>query len=162
MDVTPAGLARDCARTRRALAAVIGAACGTAAAAACGQATSTGTAGGAGGAKPPPAKQHVTIRVTARQNPEKDMWPLRVPAFQEKYPNVTLEPDLHAGDIQEKIANALGENYQGSIPHNYRIPDANAVLKKALTAVQKNEAEPTPSFLKNLNAELQAVLDLPR
>ena len=32
----------------------------------------------------------------------------------------------------------------------------------ALTAVQKNEAEPTPSFLKQLNDELQAVLNQPR
>ena len=36
------------------------------------------------------------------------------------------------------------------------------MLKKAMTAVQKNEAEPTPSFLKNVNDELQAVLSLPR
>jgi multiple sugar transport system substrate-binding protein len=84
-------------------------------------------------------------------------------------PDVYNDPKFLNHDVFPKIlqeldrdSNALGENYQGSIPHNFKIPEANAVLKKAMTAVQKNEAEPTPSFLKNLNDELQAVLALPR
>ncbi len=62
----------------------------------------------------------------------------------------------------DRDSNALGENYHGSIPHNYKIPEVNAVLIKAMTAVLKNEAEPTPSFLKQLNEEVQNVLNLPR
>ncbi len=38
----------------------------------------------------------------------------------------------------------------------------NAVLKKAVDQIRKNEAEPTPAFLKNLNDEVQNVLSLPR
>ncbi|HEV2125765.1 MAG TPA: extracellular solute-binding protein [Chloroflexota bacterium] len=62
----------------------------------------------------------------------------------------------------DRDANALPENYQGGIPANYKIPEFNAVLKKAVQAIWKNEAEPTPSYLKALNDELQNVLDQPR
>jgi multiple sugar transport system substrate-binding protein len=62
----------------------------------------------------------------------------------------------------DRDSNALAENYQGSIPHNYKIPEVNAVLNKAMTAVRNNEAEPTPAFLKNLNDEVQNILSLPR
>ncbi len=72
----------------------------------------------------------------------------------EVYPKLLQELD--------RDSNQLNENYQGSIPHNYKISEVNAVLKKAMTAIQKNEAEPTPSFMKNLNDEVQNVLSLPR
>ena len=29
------------------------------------------------------------------------VWPIRVPQFQEKYPNIKVQPDLWGGDIQE-------------------------------------------------------------
>ena len=51
-----------------------------------------------------PARGPVTIKITARQSPEQDMWPVRVPAFQQAHPQITVEPDLHAGNIQEKTA----------------------------------------------------------
>jgi multiple sugar transport system substrate-binding protein len=72
----------------------------------------------------------------------------------EAYPRIFQELD--------RDSNALNESYQGSIPQNYRIPEVDAVLTKAMTAVQKNEAEPTASFLKQLTDELQNVLNLPR
>jgi hypothetical protein len=62
----------------------------------------------------------------------------------------------------DRDANALPENYQGGIPHNFKIPEFNAVLGAAVDKIWKNEAEPTPSFLKTLNDELQNVLDQPR
>ena len=62
----------------------------------------------------------------------------------------------------DRDSNALPENYQGSVPANYKIPDVDAVLNKAMTAVARNEAEPTPSFLKTLTDEVQNVLNLPR
>jgi ABC-type glycerol-3-phosphate transport system substrate-binding protein len=63
----------------------------------------------------------------------------------------------------DRDSNLLPENYQGQIAANYKVPEVDSVLSKALTAVQKNEAEPTASFLKQLNDELQnAVLSLPR
>ena len=75
-----------------------------------------------------------------------------------------LNHDTFPRILQEldRDSNALNENYQGSIPHNFRISDVNAVITKAVTAVEKNEAEPTPGFLKNLNDEIQNLLDLPR
>lgn len=84
-------------------------------------------------------------------------------------PDVYNDPKFLNHEIFPKVlqeldrdSNALGENYQGSIPHNFHIPEANSVLSKAMAKVEKNEAEPTPSFMKNLNDELQAVLDMPR
>ena len=55
-----------------------------------------------GDAGPAPTKRQVTVRVTARQAQEADMWPVRIPAFNEAHPNVRAEPDLHAGNIVEK------------------------------------------------------------
>ena len=72
----------------------------------------------------------------------------------EIYPRILQELD--------RDSNALNQNYQGSIPHNFRIGDVNDAINKAVTAVEKNEAEPTPAFLKNLNDEIQNLLDLPR
>ena len=62
----------------------------------------------------------------------------------------------------DRDSNLLPENYQGQIAANYKVPEVDAVLSKALSAVQKNEAEPTPSFLKQLNDDVQAVLNQPR
>jgi multiple sugar transport system substrate-binding protein len=75
-----------------------------------------------------------------------------------------LNHELYARVLQEldRDSNALPENYQGSIPANFKIPEVDAILTRAMTAVSKNEAEPTPSFLKTLNDEIQAVLNLPR
>ncbi|HET7769949.1 MAG TPA: extracellular solute-binding protein, partial [Chloroflexota bacterium] len=88
-------------------------------AAACG---ASGTGTGTGTTAQPtalPAKKNATIRVTARQAPEADMWPIRVPQFTEKYPNLKLEPDLHAGDIQEKTAALIASNELGDVVHTH-------------------------------------------
>ena len=47
------------------------------------------------------------------------MWPQRVPAFSEKYPNVKVEPDLHAGDIQEKQAALIASGEIGDVVHTH-------------------------------------------
>jgi multiple sugar transport system substrate-binding protein len=75
-----------------------------------------------------------------------------------------LTHEIYAKLLQEldRDSNALNENYQGSVPANYKIPEVDAVLGAAMAKVQKNEAEPTPSFLKALNDEVQAVLNQPR
>jgi hypothetical protein len=63
----------------------------------------------------------------------------------------------------DRDSNQLPENYQGSVPWNYKITETDAILGKAIQMVEKNEAEPSASFLKNLNDEIQnAVLSLPR
>lgn len=100
------------ARTRR---AVMGGAlsAGVGALAAC------GTAGGRGDATPLAARKNVTVRITARQAPEQDMWPVRVPAFQEKYPHIKVEPDLHAGNIQEKTAALIAAGDIGDVVHTH-------------------------------------------
>jgi ABC-type glycerol-3-phosphate transport system substrate-binding protein len=84
-------------------------------------------------------------------------------------PDVYGDPKFLNHDIYPKIlqeldrdSNALPENYQGSIPVNYKIPEVNEVVKRSVDKAWKNEAEPTPSFLKALNDELQAVLDMSR
>ena len=85
-------------------------------------------------------------------------------------PDVYNDPKFLNHEIFPKLlqeldrdSNQLPENYQGSVPANYKITEADAVLGKWIQMVEKNEAEPTPSFLKNLNDELQnAVLSLPR
>lgn len=73
-----------------------------------------------------------------------------------------LNHDVFPRILQEldRDSNALPEVYQ--VPGNYKIPEFDAVLNAAITKVRKNEAEPTPAFLKTLNEELQNVLDLPR
>ena len=83
-------------------------------------------------------------------------------------PDVYNDPKFLDNDVFPRIfqeldrdSNQLPENYQGSIPANFKIPEVDAVLNKALTAVQKNEAEPTASYLKQLNDDVQAVLNLP-
>jgi ABC-type glycerol-3-phosphate transport system substrate-binding protein len=85
-------------------------------------------------------------------------------------PDVYNDPKFLNHEIFPKLfqeldrdSNQLPENYQGSVPANYKITEADAVLGKWIQMVEKNEAEPTPSFLKNLNDELNnAVLSLPR
>lgn len=84
-------------------------------------------------------------------------------------PDVYNDPKFLSHDVYAKIlqeldrdSNLLPENYQGAIPANFKIPEVDAVLKKAMTSVAKNEAEPTPAFLKQVNDEVQNVLNLPR
>lgn len=82
-----------------------------------------GASGGAGApatdSRTAPAPRNVTIKITARQVPEQDMWPVRVPAFQEKYPHIKVEPDLHAGNIQEKTAALIASNEVGDVVHTH-------------------------------------------
>jgi hypothetical protein len=76
-----------------------------------------------------------------------------------------LNHEIYARILQEldRDSNALPENYQGAVPHNYKIPEADAVLTKSIQAIEMNQAEPSASYLKNLNDELNnAVLSLPR
>jgi ABC-type glycerol-3-phosphate transport system substrate-binding protein len=61
----------------------------------------------------------VTIKITARQTPEQDMWPVRVPAFQQAHPHITVEPDLHAGNIQEKTAALIASDSIGDVVHTH-------------------------------------------
>jgi ABC-type glycerol-3-phosphate transport system substrate-binding protein len=91
---------------------------GTLLATACGQTTGT-PAGGGSDAAPAPVKQNVTVRVTARQAQEADMWPIRVPQFHEKYPHIRVEPDLHAGNIQEKQAALIASGEIGDVAHTH-------------------------------------------
>ncbi|HXI18564.1 MAG TPA: extracellular solute-binding protein, partial [Chloroflexota bacterium] len=84
-------------------------------------------------------------------------------------PDVYNDPKFINHEIYPKVfqeldrdSNQLPENYQGSVPANYKIPEGDAVLTKAMTAVQKGEVEPTPSFMKNLNDEVQNILNMPR
>src|SRR5579883_794120 len=97
--------------------AVLGALAGLAAmpgllATACG-----GSSSGEG--KPQAAKKPVTIRITARMAPEKDMWPVRVPAFMQAYPYITLETDLHDGDIIEVISTLIASGTIGDVVHTH-------------------------------------------
>src|SRR5687768_9289686 len=107
--------------TRRGLAAPIAGA-GALWLAACGAAqTSTGTTGSGSASQPAaiPSKKNATIRVTARQAQEADMWPIRVPQFTEKYPHLKLEPDLHTGDIQQKTAALIASAELGDVVHTH-------------------------------------------
>ncbi len=72
-----------------------------------------------------------------------------------------LNHELFPKILQEldRDSNVLPEVFQ--LPANYKIPEFNAALGKAVDQVWKNEAEPTPSFMKNLNDEIQNVLNLP-
>jgi multiple sugar transport system substrate-binding protein len=92
---------------------VFGAAGGLSLAAACGAQPTTGEG------QPQATGKNVTIKITARQVPETDMWPVRVPAIQEKYPNIKVEPDLHAGDIQEKEAALIASGEIGDVAHTH-------------------------------------------
>jgi ABC-type glycerol-3-phosphate transport system substrate-binding protein len=84
-------------------------------------------------------------------------------------PDVYNDPKFINNDAFPKVfqeldrdSNQLPENYQGQIPANFRLPDIDALLKKAMGAVAQNQSEPTASFLKQLNDDLQKVLDQPR
>jgi ABC-type glycerol-3-phosphate transport system substrate-binding protein len=98
---------------RRRVFSFVGAAGATAVLAACG-----GPAG-VGGSAPQAAKKNVTVRITARQAQEADMWPVRVPAFHEAYPRIKVEPDLHAGNIQEKQAALIASGEIGDVAHTH-------------------------------------------
>jgi len=105
--------ARQHSISRRRVIAGIGVAGSVALLAACGGATTGGET------QPAAAKKDVIIKVTARLTNEADMWPIRVPQFHEKYPNVTIQPDLHAGDIQEKIATLIASGDIGDVVHTH-------------------------------------------
>jgi multiple sugar transport system substrate-binding protein len=60
----------------------------------------------------------------------------------------------------ERDANAMNEPYQ--VPGNFKIDEFNGALGAQVDKIWKNQAEPTPSFMKALNDELQNVLNLPR
>lgn len=82
--------------------------------AACGRGTP-----GAGEVKPAPAKKNVSVKVVARQGSEAEMWPVRLPAFEAAHPNVKPEAELHAGDIQEKIATLIASGTIGDVVHTH-------------------------------------------
>src|SRR3954447_25155284 len=105
--------ARQHSISRRRVIAGIGVAGSVALLAACGGATTGGET------QPAAAKKDVIIKVTARLTNEADVWPIRVPQFHEKYPNVTIQPDLHAGDIQEKIATLIASGDIGDVVHTH-------------------------------------------
>jgi ABC-type glycerol-3-phosphate transport system substrate-binding protein len=60
----------------------------------------------------------------------------------------------------ERDANQMNEPFQ--VPGNFKIDEFNAALGAQVDKLWKNEAEPTPSFMRALNDELQNVLNLPR
>jgi multiple sugar transport system substrate-binding protein len=78
-----------------------------------------GAAGNAGESQPAAAKKPVTIRVTARLAQEADMWPVRGPALTAQYPHIKVEPDLHEGDIQAKIATLIASDSIGDVVHTH-------------------------------------------
>jgi hypothetical protein len=50
-------------------------------------------------------------------------------------------------------------------PHNFRLPGPGGiqeVLDKYLNPVFDGVQEPTPAYLKELNSEVQRILDMPR
>ncbi|RLT36601.1 MAG: extracellular solute-binding protein [Chloroflexi bacterium] len=82
-------------------------------------------------------------------------------------PDVYNDPKFVNHEVFAKIlqeldrdANELGETYQ--VPGNYKITEFNKALGDAVNKVWENQGEPTPSYLKALNDELQNILDLPR
>jgi multiple sugar transport system substrate-binding protein len=60
----------------------------------------------------------------------------------------------------ERDANTMNEPFQ--VPGNFKIDEFNSALGAQVDKIWKNQAEPTPSFMKALNDELQNVLNLPR
>jgi ABC-type glycerol-3-phosphate transport system substrate-binding protein len=60
----------------------------------------------------------------------------------------------------ERDANQMNEPFQ--VPGNFKINEFNAALGAQVDKLWKNQAEPTPSFMRALNDELQNILDLPR
>src|SRR5919106_4008332 len=76
--------------SRRRLIAVASAGTGALALAACG---ATGTTQQPAAASKAPA----TIRVIARTQSEADMWPVRIPALEQKHPNIKINLELIAG-----------------------------------------------------------------
>jgi ABC-type glycerol-3-phosphate transport system substrate-binding protein len=102
--------------SRRRIVATLGAAAGTAALAACGGASATGGST----EKAAPAKKNVTLRVVARQVLEQDMWPVRLPPFEEAHPGVKVEPELYpSGDIVNKIFALVAAGSMGDAGHTH-------------------------------------------
>jgi multiple sugar transport system substrate-binding protein len=60
----------------------------------------------------------------------------------------------------ERDANLMNEPFQ--VPGNFKIDEFNTALGAQVDKIWKNQAEPTPSFMRALNDELQNVLNLPR
>ena len=82
-------------------------------------------------------------------------------------PDVYNDPKFVNHEVFPKIlqeldrdANEMGETY--IVPGNYKITEFNKALGDAVNKVWENQGEPTPSYLKALNDELQVILDMPR
>ena len=96
--------------------AALGAATGAAALAACGGASATGGSAD----KAPAAKKNVTLHVVARQVLEQDMWPVRLPPFEEAHPGVKVETELYpGGDIVAKIFALVAAGSMGDVGHTH-------------------------------------------
>lgn len=96
--------------SRRRLMATGSAATGALALAACGQ---------EGAAKPVAPKKSANVKVVARTGAEAEMWPIRIPVFEQAHPGIKVEAELHAGDIQEKIATLIASGTIGDVVHTH-------------------------------------------
>jgi ABC-type glycerol-3-phosphate transport system substrate-binding protein len=68
---------------------------------------------------PAAAAKPVTIKVTARTVSEAEMWDVRIPVFQKDNAGITVEKDLHEGDIIAKITTLIAAGSIGDVVHTH-------------------------------------------
>ena len=64
--------------------------------------------------------------------------------------------------IQEMEAESMKSDELELFPANFQVDELSKVLNPFVDKIVKNEAQPTPSFMKEINDAVQRVLDLPR
>jgi ABC-type glycerol-3-phosphate transport system substrate-binding protein len=73
-----------------------------------------------------------------------------------------LNHPVYPRQIQEMEAESMNSTELEAFPANFRVDELSKVINPYVVKIQNNEAQPTPSFMKEINDAVQHVLDLPR
>ncbi len=73
-----------------------------------------------------------------------------------------LNHPVYPRQIQEMEAESMKSDELEVFPANFQVDELSNVLNPFVDKIVKNEAQPTPSLMKEINDAVQRVLDLPR
>jgi len=72
-----------------------------------------------------------------------------------------LNHPIYPRQIQEMEAESMKSDEREAFPANFRVDELSQVLNPYVDKIVRNEAQPTPSFMREINEAVQRVLDLP-
>jgi ABC-type glycerol-3-phosphate transport system substrate-binding protein len=73
-----------------------------------------------------------------------------------------LNHPVYPRQIQEMEAESMKTDELEVFPANFRVDEMSQALNPFVDKIVKNEAQPTASFMKEINDAVQRVLELPR